>query len=274
MKKVILYNIIIGILLVTMSGCSFKSARHINTYVVSVEGSTSGNNLICKNSQNTYVCEGDGIYVYNGETKEIIVEQKDISVIGCTECYVYYRTRMSEVYRYSIENGETELILEHTRIAYIKSDIDTIFIVTSKPIGWTEYDYDILLYNDNGEEYYMADIVNKSEPIESQEQFEIYNIGGYNVAVDTSIDSHENPEIAYIWNDSFEFSCTPNNIYFEYNDLVYSIDKYLSQVVSLDERNYGGIDSAHVYVSGTKSYFIAQFSGGDIQISEKSRVRF
>jgi hypothetical protein len=274
MKKVILYNIIIGILLVTMSGCSLRSSTIADVIVCSVESSNSGNQMICKNSQNTYICEGDGIYVYNGETKEIIVEQEGIRTIGCTEQYVYYKALYLGLYRYSIETGETELLLENADVEYIniKSDIDTIFIVNSKSIGWSEYDYDILLYNDNGEKYYMADIVNKSEPIESQEQFDIYDIGGYNVAVDTSIDSHENPEIAYIWNDNFEFSCSPNNTYLECNEQIYRIEKYLSQVVSLNNY-YGGIDSAHVYTLENQCYFIAQFSSGTFKY-QKNPARY
>jgi hypothetical protein len=261
MKKVILYNIIIGILLVTMSGCSFKSSNSAHVMVSSVEGSTSGNKMICKNSQNTYMCDGDGIYVHNGGAKEIIVEQEEISVIGCTERYVYYRTLSSELYRYSIESGETELLLKPAGIAYIKSDIDAIFIVTSKSTGGIYY-YGVVLYKDNGEVYDMLDIVKESEVIESQDQFDIYDIDEYKVAVDNSIGSQGNPEIAYIWNDSFEFSCNPNNTYLEYNNQVYCIDKYLSQVVSLDDSCHGGIYSDHVYISGSKIYFIAQFSMG------------
>jgi hypothetical protein len=255
-----------------LTGCSFgerSKEEKVNCVVWSVENAQTGNHFVCSNSSDTFLYEYNGIYRVCEENDELLIECENLSFFTCTDAYIFFAVSNNggQLYRYDLSSKEIELMMDEQKPISMKScDKDVIVVIEdnqkSAEYGHTEdYEYQVILYRNGVDKQELNKEIQASSGKEEQQQYSIYNMYDYTIVVDNELEDCVYPQIVYMEQNDFVYSCNPYNTYIDYKGKIYCVDKYLDNLTEFVSTTYfGGVDASHVSVDENKCYFIAQYS--------------
>jgi WD40 repeat protein len=255
-----------------LAGCSFwerSKEEKVNCAVWSVENAPTGNHFVCSNSSDTFLYEYNGIYRVCEKTDELLIAYENLSFFTCTDAYIFFAVSNNggQLYRYDLSSKETELLMDGKTPISMKSCGNDVIVVIednqkSTEYGHTEdYEYQVILYRNGVDKQELNKQIQASSGKEEQQQYSIYNMYDYTIVADNELENCEYPQIVYMEQDDFVYSCNPYNTYINYKGKIYCLDKYLDKLTEFVSATYfGGVDASHVCVDENKCYFIAQYS--------------
>lgn len=271
-KRIIVFNLMLTMMMCMLTGCSFgerSKEEKVNCVVWSVENAQTGNHFVCSNSSDTFLYEYNGIYRVCEENDELLIECENLSFFTCTDAYIFFAVSNNggQLYRYDLSSKEIELMMDEQKPISMKScDKDVIVVIEdnqkSAEYGHTEdYEYQVILYRNGVDKQELNKEIQASSGKEEQQQYSIYNMYDYTIVVDNELEDCVYPQIVYMEQNDFVYSCNPYNTYIDYKGKIYCVDKYLDNLTEFVSTTYfGGVDASHVSVDENKCYFIAQYS--------------